>query len=77
MKQILSIKITLDRNAKSLWLSQEKYIENVLEDKAKLVSVSLDNHFKLSSKQILSNEKEKEDMEGVPYSSIVGSLMYI
>lgn len=61
-------------------ISHEKYIEKVLErvrmDKAKPASVPLDNHFKFSSKQSLSNEKEKEDMKGVPDSSAIGSLMY-
>jgi len=30
-KQILGIRIVRDRNKKKLWLSQEKYIEGVLQ----------------------------------------------
>ena len=45
-------------------------------DKAKAVSCPLANHFKLSSKQCPSTDKEKEEMEKVPYASAVGSLMY-
>jgi len=33
-------------------------------------------HFKLSSRQAPSNDKEKDDMQHVPYASAVGSLMY-
>ena len=54
-KQILGMKIDRDRSAKKLWLSQEKYIEKVLQkfnmEKAKDISCPLANHFKLSSKQ--------------------------
>ena len=79
-KQILGIKLTHDRKAKKLWLSQEKYIEKVLQrfnmDKAKVVSTPLATHFRLSVKQSPSTEKEKEEMQKVPYASAVGSLMY-
>ncbi|PKI46120.1 hypothetical protein CRG98_033515 [Punica granatum] len=59
---------------------KEKYIEKILDrfnmGNAKLVSSPLASHFKLSSKQCPS-EKEKEEMKKVPYSSAVGSLMYV
>ena len=61
-------------------MSQEKYIEKVLErfniGSSKLVSTPLAGHFKLSSKQCPTSEKDKEDMNKVPYVSAVGSLMY-
>ena len=79
-KQILGMKITSDRKKGKLWLSQERYIEKVLERfnmrKAKPVSTPLANHFKLSSKQSLASEKEKDEIKYVPYASAVGSLMY-
>lgn len=79
-KQILGMKILRDRKAKKLWLSQEKYIEKVLQrfnmDKAKVVSTPLASHFKLSTAHSPSTTKEKEDMQKVPYASAVGSLMY-
>ena len=79
-KQILGIRIIRDRKERKLWLSQEKYIEAVLQrfqmEKAKAVSTPLATHFKLSCKQSPSNEEEKKDMERVPYASAVGSLMY-
>ena len=74
------MKIDRDRSAKKLWLSQEKYIEKVLQklnmEKAKEVSCPFANHFKLSSKQSPSTNEEKEEMDKVPYASAVGSLKY-
>ena len=61
-------------------MSQEQYIENVLErfnmSQAKVVSSLLASHFKLSSKHSPSTDKENEDMRRVSYASVVGSLMY-
>lgn len=61
-KQILCTKITRDRSARKLWVSQE-YIEIVLPrfnmDKAKTVSCPLANHFKLSFIMCPSTDKEK------------------
>ena len=79
-KQILGIRIIRERDAKKLWLSQEKYIEKVLQrfnmNKAKPTSCPLASHFSLSSKQSPSTEIEEQEMKWVPYSSAVGSLMY-
>ena len=51
-KKILGMKITRDRSKKLLWLSQESYVEKLLErfnmHKAKLVSMPLAGHFRLS-----------------------------
>ena len=74
------MRILQDIMNKKLWLSQEKYIEKVLErfnmSSSKPVSTPLAGHFKLSSKQYPTSEKDKEDMKKVPYASAVGSLMY-
>ncbi|PKI62590.1 hypothetical protein CRG98_017012 [Punica granatum] len=79
-KQILGMHISRDRSSGKLWLSQEMYIEKILDrfnmGNAKPVSSPLAFHFKLSSKQCLTSKKEKEEMKKVPYSSVVGSLMY-
>jgi hypothetical protein len=79
-KQILGMKISRDRKNGKLWLSQESYIEKLLDrfnmSKAKPVSSTLAGHLKLSSKQSPTSEKEKEEMKKVPYASAVGSLMY-
>ena len=79
-KQMLGMRITRDRKAKKLWLSQEKYVERVLErfnlKDAKSVSTPLANHFELSRSLCPTTTDEKEKMASIPYSSAVGSLMY-
>jgi hypothetical protein len=79
-KQILGVRIQRSRKDKKLFISQEQYIEKVLErfnmNNAKVVRSPLATHFKLSTKQSPSTDEEKEDMERIPYASAVGSLMY-
>lgn len=80
VKQMLGMRISRDRKIKKLWLSQERYIERMLErfnmEKAKPISSPLANHFKLTNKQCPTSEREKEEMQKIPYASAVGSLMY-
>lgn len=79
-KQILGMEIVRDRKKGQICLSQEKYIEKILErfnmKNAKPVSCPLAGHFKLSKNQCPTSEKEKEEMHKIPYASAVGSLMY-
>ena len=79
-RQILGMQILHDRKAKKLWLSQEKYIKQVLErfnmKHAKPVSTTLGSHFKLIKRSCSSSKKEKGDIASTIYSSTVGSLMY-
>ena len=53
-KQILGMEITRDKQNRRLWLSQESYVERILErfnlKEAKLVTTPLGGHFKLSKK---------------------------
>ena len=74
------MKILRDRKAGKLWLSQERYIERMLEmfnmKNSKLVSTPLAGHFKLSKRLYPSTKKEKGEVSIIPYSSTVGSLMY-
>ena len=74
------MKISCDRKNKKLWLSQESYIEKVLErfnmSKAKAVCSPLAGHLKLSSKKCPISEKDMKEMSKVPYTFAVGSLMY-
>ena len=80
-KQILGMKISHDRKNMKLWLSQESYIEKVLErfnmSKAKAVCSPLAGHLKLSSKQCPISKKDMKEMSKVPYASAIGSLMYV
>ncbi|KAL5863382.1 hypothetical protein ACOSQ3_000896 [Xanthoceras sorbifolium] len=79
-KQILGMRITRNRQNRRIWLSQERYVEKVLErfnmSKAKSVSSPLASHFKLNASQCPSSKEEKSEMSKVPYASVVGSLMY-
>ena len=79
-RQILGMQILRDRKAKKLWLSQEKYIERILErfnmKHTKPVNTPLGSHFKLRKKSCSSSKKEKEDIASTIYSLAVGSLMY-
>ena len=54
----------------------EKLLKKLNMKMVKLVSSSLAGHFKLSSKQSPSSEKERHDMEKVPCASAFGSLTY-
>ena len=70
-KQVLGMHIFHDREIKKLWLSQEGYIEKVLQrfsmDKVKPVSSLLANHFMMSSQQCPSTDVKKEEMRHTPY----------
>ena len=79
-RQILGMQILRDRKAKKLWLSQEKYIEWVLErfsmKHVEPVNTPLGRHFKLRKRSCSSSKKEKGDITSTIYSSAVESLMY-
>jgi ATP-binding cassette subfamily B (MDR/TAP) protein 1 len=67
-KQILGMKISHDRRKKLLWISQERYIEKVLErfnmKDTRFITSPLLGHHKLSSEQCPSS-KEKEEISRV------------
>ena len=79
-KQILGMEITCDRKNIRLWLSQESYIERILErlnmKEAKPITTPLGGHFKLKQRSCPSIEEKKKKMTAIPYSSAVESLMY-
>ncbi|KAL4339828.1 hypothetical protein GQ457_08G032880 [Hibiscus cannabinus] len=80
-KKIHGMDIHRDKGSRKLWLSQQGYVEKVLDmfgmNNAKPVSTPLANHFKLSSEQCLKTDKEIEEMAKVPYANVVGCLMYV
>ena len=71
-KHILGMKITRNRECGKLWLSEEKYIEQVLErfnmHNAKPVSTPLASHFKLCRQDCPHTKQEKEKMSSIPGS---------
>nr|GEY63740.1 retrovirus-related Pol polyprotein from transposon TNT 1-94 [Tanacetum cinerariifolium] len=79
-KKILGMEIWRDRKAGRLWVSQEKYIEKVMQaffvDQSKPVSTLLAAHFKLDRSNIPGTDKEVKYMKTVSFSSAVGSPMY-
>jgi hypothetical protein len=79
-KKILGMIITRDKKNHKLTLSQGEYIEKVLERfrmlNEKLVSTPLANHFKLTKEMCPKTQEEIKYMSRVPYSSVVGILMY-
>ena len=79
-KKILGMEIHKDKESRKLWLSQKNYIRKVLEifnmQDAKPIRTPLSNHFKLSGSLCPKNEKEIKDMSKVPYTSVVGCIIY-
>ena len=77
---IIGIKIYRDRIQCILGLSQETYINKVLERfrmkdcSSSVVPIVKDNRFNLN--QCPRNDFEREQMRNVPYASTVGSLMH-
>ena len=80
-KKILGMRITRDKKNHKLTLSQGEYIEKVLErfrmKNKKPVSTPLASHFKLTKEMYPKTHEEIKYMSSVPYSSAVGSLMYV
>ncbi|KAL9293695.1 putative RNA-directed DNA polymerase [Arabidopsis thaliana] len=79
-KKILGMEITRERSEGTLTLSQEDYLNKVLElykmEQCKPVMTRLGAHLKMqaaSEQQLLDDE---EYMKSVPYSNAVGSIMY-
>ncbi|TXG53866.1 hypothetical protein EZV62_019122 [Acer yangbiense] len=80
-QKILGMQIRRDRVAGKIWLSQAKYIQNILErfnmNEAKPVTTPLAAHYRLSALQCPTTEKELAEMSKLPYASVVGCLIGI
>ena len=63
-----------------MYLSQGHYLEKALGrfnmDNCKAVSTPLTAHFRLSAECCPQSDEDIDRMSNVPYSSVVGSLMY-
>ena len=79
-KKILGMEIIRDRERGTLQLSQEDYLEKVLEvynmEQAKHVVTPLGGHLKFQAATEQQLLAEEEYMKSVPYSNAVGSIMY-
>jgi hypothetical protein len=80
-KRIFGMDIKKDMKIGKLWLDQSKYTKRVFArfntTNAKLVSVPLVAHFKLSNAQCPITDEYKRIMSKIPYDKTVGSLMYL
>ena len=77
---VLGIQIHRDRSKGILGLSQRGYIEKVLKrfnmHSCSSCAAPIQKGDKLSKSQCPQDEKERAEMEKVPYASAIGSLMY-
>ena len=74
------MRIGRDREKVALLLNHKGYLENVITkfniDGAKVTKLPLTSQFHLSSQQSPKDEEERKYMGTVPYSNVVGSIMY-
>lgn len=80
LKFFLGMEISRDRQAKKIYLSQQRYLKDILRrfgmQDCKAVVTPLEDGLKLSKELPLGTEKgEEEPVDGI-YRSIIGSLMY-
>jgi len=77
---VIGIEIFCDKSQGLLGLSQNAYINKVLErfrmDKCSASLVPIQKGDKFSLMQCPKNDLERKQMENIPYAFVVGSLMY-
>ncbi|CAA7059582.1 unnamed protein product [Microthlaspi erraticum] len=79
-KRILGMEIIRDRASHALWLSQEGYLNRILETynmtEAKHTVTPLGAHLRLRATTEKQLAEDEEYMKSVPYANVVGSIMY-
>ncbi|GAB2295500.1 hypothetical protein Dimus_038360 [Dionaea muscipula] len=77
---ILGIKIYRDRSRRLLGLTQSTYIANMLKrfsmEDSKRGLLPMSHGIYLSKSMSPKTEVERRDMSGVPYASVIGSIIY-
>ncbi|KAL2232792.1 UNVERIFIED_CONTAM: Retrovirus-related Pol polyprotein from transposon TNT 1-94 [Sesamum indicum] len=80
-KQILGMNIIRDRKTSSILLNQKTYLLSVLKkfamENSKPTAVPLAAHFQLSKNQCPQSESEIQKMSKIPYSNVIGSIMFL
>src|SRR5258706_12463943 len=80
VKFLLGIEVIHDRESGSIKLSQQAYINQLLNQfnllGAKPASTPLSSGIHLTQDDCPTNEEETRDMVNVPYASLIGALMY-
>ncbi|MCO5587877.1 hypothetical protein L7F22_041829 [Adiantum nelumboides] len=79
-EHLLGVRVTRQRDQRTLYLSQEKYIEKVLDRfnmaEENPLGVPLPPYVKISKDDCPKSKEEASAMQSVPYASACGSLMY-
>ena len=78
---ILGMRIVWNRGKKTLFLSQSRYIDKVPKifnmEKGKALSAPLPSYVRLILNDCPKSDAKKVEMAKVPYSSTIGSIMYV
>lgn len=78
---ILGIRITRDKEKKTISIDQESYINDLLKkfkmDDRNGVMIPLDINQKLNVTMRPQNEQEKTEVGGIPYRQAIGSLLFL
>jgi hypothetical protein len=81
LSTVLGMKVDYDRESGILSLSQKKYAEEIVRkfgmENATGVVTPLPTGQKLTTRMCPQNDKERAEMNRVPYRSAVGSVMYL
>lgn len=79
-KKILGVELVRNRKKETIFLTQEKYVQKVLDKfriaKSKPVQTPLATHFKFLCHHCPKTINEESEMNTIPYSSVVGCLIY-
>ena len=79
IRYCLGVEFNQDPDTKSVFMSQKKYIENLLKkfgiQDANSVQTPLDHNTKLNKSMMPVNKSDIEEMSKVPYQQLIGSLM--
>lgn len=81
VRNILGINVQREGATGRMHLSQEKYIEDLLEKfnmkHAITVSTPMDPNLKITKEMSPSTEEERQEMQSRPYRELVGGLIYL
>ena len=81
LESILGIRVIRDRSKRTLCLSQERYVDNLLRkfklEEVKATRTPLDPGCALSKRMNAETEEERSLAARRPYREVVGSLMYL
>ena len=79
-KLCLGLELSRDRKARKLWLTQQSYMEKIVErfgmNNSKPVATPMEEPNKLEQRLEFHSVSD-EDAKGVPYREAIGSLMYL